>query len=223
MELRWTLSLVLATSGCLSPSHTLLNADVDGGHGDAGALADASDGGPTEPLWTDCTAAAHDARHMDACGGSWEGGVCNGAAGRVATCLDGRTLVSEDVPVDRADVDHCEGSFAWSAYLVDVVSVEAGCAEVHVCHVEMRHRRRWHSCQLDPLPAVRDDAPVEAWSDCEAALQAGTDGDRCQGDFTCMGQRRLGATTSSNLLVVGCDDGILRMLVGLVPVYRGID
>lgn len=201
----------LATSGCLSQSHVLLeetDATVDA---DGGATEDT---GPQAPFWTDCTEVyeSEAARHMDACDFR-AGAECNAASGlggRAVMCLEGHVLLIEALWTGYREEESCAGSIEHGGTHVEVVSVGDGCVELATCRELLPGRVHLsRACQLDPLPAVRDDAVgMTPWIDCTAALRSGTDGDPCSGAFRCIESERVGAL--SPFLGV-CDAGIFRM------------
>lgn len=203
---------VLAMTGCTPKSHRLLGEGEDGGTAETGASSMA---------WTSCADAAAMARHMDACSG-WEGSECGANAtlrrADVATCIVGRVLKAEIEANGWGDPSVCTDPISAETYLLQVVSAAGGCADFWVCEGSSAGRRS--VCQRDPLPAVRPEAAgLTPWTQCETALQNGMDGDPCEGELLCAASRRLSDGTGSNVLLVFCDGGILRM----VPMMSAIN
>lgn len=202
---------VLAMTACVPKSHQLLGEGQDGGG--------TADTGPSSAPWTVCPDAATMGRHMDSCSG-WEGAECGGGA-HIATCIEGHLLKVSMERGSWGDGSECTDPLIDGAYGVQVVTAGDGCADLWICAGDSAWQRS--VCQRDPLPGVRPDAAGSTpWTDCAAALQSGMDGDPCEGDLRCLGSRMLSAGTGSNVLLVLCDAGVLRMMPMMSVIHSDI-
>ncbi len=216
-----TLVLAVGVSGCLPQTHKLLW--EDGGP----APSDAShDGGPSDTggvVWTACETALVRGHHGDACTFSQAeecGGDRNAAVVPSAACISGQLLRVDSTLTGSRPIGVCRGTFYEPFHLtwIEVLSAAGGCVELELCYeAQPTVVSRISTCQVDPLPSLRSGAEgMSPWTTCEAALQSGQDGDRCEGDLQCWGSR-----ASSNALFMHCDAGHLRVMPMASVVSQG--
>lgn len=178
--------------------------------------------GRSGSAWTVCARedvpdAAWDGANRDACEFS-EGSVCGVRAPSErypviqATCLGGGLIRTRWTLSDVAVPDaRCASPDVYDWGQPHYVEPAAnGCVTAARCEDGVVDEV-FEACP-DPLevglrPGAEEDAP---WTGCEGAIQHGTDGDACDGDFLCIGTRSLGEGRASNEIIVRCDGGVLR-------------